>query len=131
MGQTESVGYAETKNIEHVAVLIGHFHAPGALVRFSQLYDAVGGPLGRIEPEPGLSAELIPVKPAMVNQRGLRNGIERCEAADLSGGYREGDCRWDGSHVFDFLAHGRLVQYQFLKGMIGWCSLFGDFRSVL
>jgi hypothetical protein len=127
MGQADSIGYAEAENIEHVAVLIGHFHAPGAFVCFSQLYDAVGGPFGRIKPESGLGAELTPVKPAMVDQSGLGDGIKRGKTADLAGGYRKCNRSPYGCEVFNLLTHGCLIQYQLLKGMIGRSILFGEF----
>lgn len=103
-----SIGDAESQDFEDCAVLIRYFNAPRPLVRFPELYDTVCGPLGRINPQSDLRAQLIPMKPTVIDHSALGNRIERGEAADLT--RRDGECHAldYGVQVLNLFANGGL-----------------------
>jgi len=106
----ESIRNAETEHIEDMSILITDFHAPGSFVCFPQLDYTVGGPLGRIQPESGLSAKLITVEPPVVNEGRLGHRIEGCETIHLAYRYRKDLSLADRSKALNLFAHGRVAQ---------------------
>jgi len=79
-----SVHYAESEYVENAPVLVYYLNTPGSLIGFAELDYAIGGPLWRIQAQPGLGAQLVAAKPPVVDDGMLRHRIERCIAADLA-----------------------------------------------
>lgn len=105
-----SIGNAESKDFVDCAVLIGYFHAPWSLIRLPELDDAVCGPLGRINAQSDLRAQLIPMKPAVVYHGSLGNGIEGGEAANLPRRDWERHALDRRAQILNFLTDGGLDQ---------------------
>jgi len=123
--RSTSIRNAEAKHIEYAPVLITHFHAPGALVRFSQLNHAVGGPFGRVKPEPCLRAQLIVMEPPMINERRLRYRIKGRKAVHLPGCRRKHHSLSYRVEVLHLFGHDSMVQGQFLRRRLGGGRLGG------
>jgi hypothetical protein len=79
-----SLSYAESKHLENVPVLVYYLNPPRPLIGFAKLNDAVGGPLRRIEAQPGLRTKLVTVKPPVINYSVLRHRIEGGVTANLA-----------------------------------------------
>ena len=111
-----SVRYAESKYVENVSVLVYYLNPPGSLIGFAELDDAIGGPLRRIQAQPGLRAQFVAAKPPVVNDGMLRHRIEGCKATNLARRDGEYESGLNRRQVLNALAHQRLLDAEFL----GW-----------